>query len=103
MPATMNAGTTDGPERSAIAAAVRTKMPAPMMPPMPSITSDDAPSVRLRACSPVASASAISRSIDLVRKSDPAMAAILRESLEVRTNAFLRLARAQQVADHGHG
>src|SRR5262245_56721790 len=69
MPATTNASVTDGPARSAIAAAVRTNKPAPMMAPMPSATSDNGPSVRLSVPSPLASASALSRSIDLVRNS----------------------------------
>ena len=43
----MNASITDGPARSAIAAAVRTKRPAPMMAPMPSVTSETEPRVRL--------------------------------------------------------
>src|SRR5207253_1632222 len=65
----MKASVTDGPERSAIAAAVRTKRPAPMMAPMPSATSDQGPSVRLRgALAP----SAVNRSIDLVRNNEPA-------------------------------
>src|SRR5262245_11959205 len=68
----MNARVTDGPARSAMAAAVRTNRPAPMMAPMPSATSDHAPSVRLSAPSPVAADSAMRRSIDLVLKSEPA-------------------------------
>ena len=43
-----------------------------MMAPMPSATSDQPPSVRLSVPSPVAAASAIRRSIDLVRNSEPA-------------------------------
>src|SRR5438067_2753182 len=74
MPATMNASVTDGPERSAIAAAVRTNRPAPMIAPMPSATSAIGPSVRFRLCSPCAALSAMSWSIDfvLVRESDTA-------------------------------
>src|SRR5688500_13106171 len=41
-----------------------------MMAPMPSATSDQPPSVRLSVLSPVAAASATSRSIDLVRNSE---------------------------------
>src|SRR5436190_21575589 len=69
MPATMNARTTDGPARSAMAAAVRTKRPAPMIAPIPSATSEIGPNVRLSVPSPVAPASAISLSMDLVLNS----------------------------------
>src|SRR5690349_8776577 len=72
MPATMNASTTEGPARSAMAAAVRTNRPAPMMAPMPRAMSDSGPRVRFSVCSPVAAASFIKRSIDLVLNSEPA-------------------------------
>src|SRR5262249_24581444 len=68
----MNARTTDGPARSAIAAAVRTKRPAPMMAPMPNATSAMGPSVRLSVPSRDAAASAMRRSMDLVLNSEPA-------------------------------
>src|SRR4051794_22296094 len=68
MPATIKARVTDGPARSAMAAAVLTKRPAPMMAPMPSATSATGPRVRLRVPSPVARDSASSPSIDLVLK-----------------------------------
>src|SRR3954471_23869559 len=66
----MNASVTDGPARSAMALAVRTKRPAPMIAPMPRATSAKEPRVRLSppADSP-ALASAINWSIDFVRKS----------------------------------
>src|SRR5262249_35617595 len=70
MPATMNATVTDGPERSAMAAAVRTNRPAPMIAPMPRATSDIGPSVRFNVVSPLAAASDSRRSIDLVRNSE---------------------------------
>src|SRR5437016_9975722 len=63
----MNASVTDGPERSAIAAAVRTKRPAPMMAPIPSPTSDKGPRVRTRGALPL---SALRRSMDLVRNNE---------------------------------
>src|SRR5687767_8482928 len=63
----MNASVTDGPARSAIAAAVRTNSPAPMIAPIPSATSAQGPSVRLSEPSPVSRESARSDSIDLVR------------------------------------
>src|SRR5204863_162282 len=62
MPATINASTTDGPARSAIAAAVRTNKPAPIIPPMPSAIRLIEPSERFRLCSPTSCASCISRS-----------------------------------------
>src|SRR5262245_44036463 len=79
----MNASTTEGPARSAIAAAVRTNNPAPMIAPMPSATSDIGPRVRFSVPSPLASASALSRSIDLVRNSGftlPPLVAALRQA-----------------------
>src|SRR3954468_13387716 len=72
MPATMNAIVTDGPARSAIAAAVRTKRPAPMMAPMPSDTSANDPRLRLSPPSLLVAPSAMSRSIDLLRNNEPA-------------------------------
>jgi hypothetical protein len=68
----MNARVTDGPDRSAIAAAVRTNRPAPMIAPMPSATSASGPSVRFKVISPLPDESASSRSIDLVRNREPA-------------------------------
>src|SRR5579863_2652983 len=72
MPATTNASVTEGPARSAIAAAVRTKMPAPMIAPMPNATSDHGPKVRF---SPppwalASETSAIKPSIEILRKSE---------------------------------
>src|SRR3954451_16309667 len=64
----MKARVTEGPARSAIAAAVLTKSPAPMIAPMPRAMSATGPSVRLRVPSPVARDSASSPSIDLVLK-----------------------------------
>src|SRR3954447_22685333 len=64
----MKARVTEGPARSAIAAAVLTNSPAPMIAPMPRATSARGPSVRLRVPSPVARDSASSPSIDLVLK-----------------------------------
>src|ERR1035437_4153070 len=63
----MKASVTEGPARSAMAAAVRTKRPAPMMAPIPSPISDHEPRVRLRPLSPPTSLSAMRRSIDFVR------------------------------------
>ncbi len=71
MPATMKAIVTDGPARSAIAAAVLTKRPAPMIAPIPRATSAHGPRVRLRVPSPVEPASASSASIDFVRNREP--------------------------------
>src|SRR5215467_11171244 len=65
----MNAKVTDGPERWAMAAAVRTKRPAPMMAPIPNATSDQGPNVRFRCDSPLC---ALRLSIDFVRNNVPA-------------------------------
>src|SRR3954470_11266208 len=65
----MKARVTEGPARSAMAAAVLTKSPAPMIAPMPRAMRATGPSVRLRVPSPVARDSASSPSIDLVLKS----------------------------------
>src|SRR6185436_12283161 len=62
----MNAMVTDGPDRSAIAAAVRTNRPAPMIAPIPSATSANGPRVRLSALSLESAASWSKPSIDLV-------------------------------------
>src|SRR4051794_35015967 len=78
----MNATVTDGPDRSAIAAAVRTNKPAPMMAPMPRATSADGPSVRLSVASPLVVASTSSLSIDLVRNREPAK--VSSQSLKIR-------------------
>ena len=67
----MNAMVTEGPARSAMAAAVRTNRPAPMIAPMPRATRAHGPSVRLSAFSPVSDASASRESIDLVAKRPP--------------------------------
>src|SRR5262245_34343116 len=116
MPATINAIVTDGPDRSAIAAAVRTKRPAPMIAPMPSATRADGPSVRLSVPSPLAAASDSRRSIDLVRNSEPATMCPLSpydetptlyrstaprpDALGVGAHARLWISGAQQIADH---
>src|SRR6516225_4568272 len=110
MPATTNARTTDGPARSAIAAAVRTKRPAPMIAPMPSATSAIGPRVRLSVPSPVCADSAIRRSIDLVLNSEPATYPPLIEACGTRRlyisegekhpDALARIA-GEQVRDHG--
>src|SRR5436190_18086101 len=117
MPATTKASVTDGPARSAMAAAVRTNNPAPMMAPMPSATSDRGPSVRLSVPSPLASASACSRSTDLVRNSGFNLAPPLtnqrdytrqhapndlsRECTKEIPHAPRGIAGLQEVADHG--
>src|SRR2546425_5233774 len=59
---------TAGPAFSAATCPVITKIPAPMTAPMPSVTRLRGPSARVRACSPVASASARSVAIGLVAK-----------------------------------
>src|SRR3954468_11159496 len=87
----MNATVTDGPDRSAIAAAVRTNRPAPMMAPMPSATSADGPSVLLRVASPPTAASTSSLSINLVRNREPAKG----------SSQFLKIRRRISTGTHG--
>src|SRR5687768_7131951 len=65
MPATMNASTMAGPAYCAAALPVSTKIPVPMIAPMPSATRLTDPRVRLRVCVPSLDASACSSSIDL--------------------------------------
>src|SRR5260221_2621679 len=86
----MNPSVTDGPALLAAAAAVRTKRPAPMMAPMPSMTRSAGPSVRLRPCA--ASASARSWSTDLVAKS----------GLSGIGDPFLGRSRSRR-SEHGRG
>src|SRR5882762_1274845 len=105
-----------------MAAAVRTKSPAPMIAPIPSVTSEKGPSVRLRVASPVAATSAMSRSIDFVRDNAPATMYPLslrrcravktrrlyagrfgtREPFEIGPRPRLRVAAGDEVADHRH-
>ena len=58
MPASTNESTMAGPAYKAAAAPVSTKMPVPMMAPIPSVIRLIGPSARLRQCSPVSCASA---------------------------------------------
>src|SRR5262249_54868836 len=67
MPAMTNDRATAGPALAAAARPVRTKMPVPMMAPIPSMTRSSAVSERLSPCP--CSASARSSSTDLVAKS----------------------------------
>src|SRR5580698_2188254 len=62
MPASTNDKTIAGPAYFAAADPVRTKMPAPMMAPIPRVIRFTGPSARLRLCSPVSDASFISLS-----------------------------------------
>src|SRR5436190_278127 len=59
-----------GPACCAAASPVSTKMPVPMMAPMPSVTRLIGPRTRLSECSPLTAASAFSCSIDFVAKID---------------------------------
>src|SRR5262245_11484896 len=109
MPATMNARVTEGPARSAIAAAVRTKRPAPMMAPIPRATSAIGPSVRFSVPSPLASASARRRSTDLVLNSAFTLPSLLPRlyaawgTVQVPPGPLARVAAGQQIADDGDG
>src|SRR5438093_10507386 len=103
MPATMKAIVTDGPDRSAIAAAVRTNSPAPMIAPMPRATSDVGPSVRFSACSPPSAASPINCSIGFVPKSDigKGLSTRLYQAVQILADPAGRVARRQQIRYHG--
>src|SRR6266571_2869074 len=61
MPATVYDSISAGPPTLCAAAPVATKMPAPMMAPMPRLVSWIGPSTRRRRCSPFISSSRISR------------------------------------------
>src|SRR2546428_3355729 len=102
-----------GPVYCAAASPVRTKMPVPMMAPMPSVTRLIGPSTRLSECSPVLAASTFSCSIDFVAKIDIVRSlergrgagdyTLLNpgEPLDVRAHTALRVARAEEIANHG--
>ena len=70
MPASTIESTIAGPACSAAASPVNTKIPVPMMAPMPSVTRLRGPRTRFSECSPVAAASAFSCSIDFVAQID---------------------------------
>src|SRR5689334_5545711 len=92
----MNDSVTDGPARSAIAAAVRTNKPAPMIAPMPSATSANGPRVRFSPPSTVVAPSAMRRSMDFVRKSESATPFLLGGSHEMRWDPYsVRWSRAR--------
>src|SRR5437660_4625691 len=123
MPASTIESTIAGPACCAAASPVSTKMPVPMMAPMPSVTRLRGPSTRLSECSPVAAASAFSCSIDFVAKMDiilrigdrspqkhadscprlgvaPELYLVSRgKPLQVSTHATFGVAAAQQIAD----
>src|SRR5262249_36459259 len=66
MPPSTNESATAGPAYEAAACPVSTKMPAPMIAPMPSETRFIAESVRFNECSPLVSASAFKAAIDFL-------------------------------------
>src|SRR4030088_448119 len=98
-----------GPACSAAASPVNTKMPVPMMAPIPSVTRLIGPRTRLSECSPVAAASAFSCSIDFVAKidmNDPFArlgflgSRLYTQGRDVGPQARFGVAGAEEVADH---
>src|SRR5258706_1252241 len=98
----MNATVTAGPDRSAIAAAVRTNRPAPIMAPMPRATSDVGPRVRLSASSPAAAASNVNCSIGFVPKIDISALAGLYQAVKILADPADRITGREQVCNHSH-
>src|SRR5713101_2823985 len=97
MPARINERTIAGPAYCAAAAPVRTKMPAPIIAPIPREISDTGPRVRLRLRSPDSPASCIKRLIDFFANSGFPMRFLLRayfvfpgpDSFQLTTCCFL--------------
>src|SRR6266852_3343871 len=95
-----------GPAYSDAAEPVSTKMPAPMIAPMPSVTRFTGPSARFRLCSPVSAASFTSESIDFVANKGLPMQLLLYPVLLYFLNPFdtatdprrLRLCRCRALA-----
>src|SRR5713226_7623787 len=84
-----------GPAYRAAAAPVSTKMPAPMMAPIPSVTRLTGPRALLRLCSPVSAASFISVLIDFVANKGLPMQLLLPG---MPTNLVVNIVGAQQAA-----
>src|SRR5207244_457194 len=118
MPASTIERTIAGPACSAAASPVSTKMPVPMIAPMPRVTRLTGPSTRLSEWSPVCAASAVNCSIDLVAKIDMEIRASrdardytlrgfgsprgqqLRQTIDILAHTTFRVAGTEQVADH---
>src|SRR3989442_4381359 len=103
MPASTIESTIAGPACCAAASPVSTKMPVPMIAPMPSVTRLRGPSTRFRECSPVAAASALSCSIDFVAQIDirwPRRPGLYLEPEKILTDAAFRVAGRHEVANH---
>src|SRR6201988_3568026 len=77
MPASTNEMTIAGPANCAAACPVITKIPAPMMPPIPKVTRLIGPRARFRQCSPVSPDSLISVSTDFVANNGLAIQLLL--------------------------
>src|SRR5439155_22157943 len=91
----------DGPAYNDAAEPVSTKMPAPMMAPIPRVTRFTGPSARFRLCSPVSEASFISVSSDLVANKGLPMQLLLWGTAPLphdAANLALCIVRAQHVA-----
>src|SRR5215475_13072655 len=87
-----------GPDFVAAAWPVNTKMPVPIIAPMPRVTRLTGPNARFKVCSPVAAASALILSIDLVANNDiMASYQILKDLVEtgVGFDAFVKVANSK--------
>src|SRR5580693_8778412 len=97
----------DGPAYSDAAEPVITKMPAPMIAPMPKVTRFTGPSARFRLCSPVSLDSSISMVIDFVANKGLPMQLLLLGTLSplLGSRAFysLTIQNRDQVKFSSHG
>src|SRR5215469_9164417 len=91
-----------GPAYSAAAEPVSTKIPAPMMAPIPSVTRLMGPRARFSECSPVSRASFISTSSDLVAKSGLPMQLLLQDSTFPQRNPTLHHWSENPASPHAH-
>src|SRR6516225_2349837 len=91
-----------GPAYSAAAEPVSTKIPAPMIAPIPSVTRLMGPRARFSECSPVSRASFISTSSDLVAKSGLPMQLLLQDSTFPQRNPTLHHWSENPASPHAH-
>src|SRR5215469_2665450 len=91
-----------GPAYSAAAEPVSTKIPAPMMAPIPSVTRLMGPRARFSECSPVSRASFISTSSDLVAKSGLPMQLLLQDLTFPQRNPTLHHRSENPASPHAH-
>src|SRR5262249_24225034 len=90
-----------GPAYCAAADPVKTKMPAPMIAPIPKVTRLIGPSARFRLCSPDSPASFVSTSSDFVANKGLPMQLLLRWKIEFRV--YLKSANLDVAYCRGDG